>query len=418
MNAVHLRRVPPDAVTRLGRSAPDQDTLRQVADIVRDVRELGEPALRAHAERLGDLYPGEPLVLGRDHLKRALAQVPKSARDLLTRAAERIRTFARAQRRCLSDLSTNVPGGRAGHTLLPVEVAGCYAPGGRFPLPSSVLMTAVTARVAGVKTVIVASPRPAPVTLAAASVAEADMLLQVGGAQAIAGLGFGAGPIPACDVVVGPGNQWVTAAKQIVAGSVAIDMLAGPSELVILADGSADAATIAADLLAQAEHDPDALPVLVATKETLIAGVERELATQLADLPTAEVARCALQRGFAVPVSGVAEGIEVCDRLAPEHLALHVVHPKALMTRLKHYGAVFVGAASAEAFGDYGIGPNHVLPTGATARAFSGLSVFTFLRVRTWLQLTDRSPTSQDAADFARLEGLEAHARSVERRLV
>lgn len=419
MTTPKFRRVPPEAVEPIGRLALDEATLERAAEIVCDVRERGEPSLREHAEQLGDVQSGEPLVYGREALQDTLAAAPAEVRGLLERTAERIRTFAQAQRRSLNDLSTDVPGGQAGHTVAPVQVAGCYAPGGRFPLPSSVLMTAVTARVAGVETVVVASPKPSSVTLTAAGAAGADMLLAVGGAQAVAALAYGVGPVPACDVVVGPGNRWVTAGKQIVAGTVAIDMLAGPSELVVLADAAACPKLIAADLLAQAEHDPDALPVLVTMDEELIVRVEAELTRQLEDLPTAAIARVALQRGFATLATSEAEAVAVCDRMAPEHLALHVERPERFMPRLKHYGALFVSGRSAEVFGDYGVGPNHVLPTGGTARAFGGLSVFTFLRVRTWLQMGDEASLGgiiQDAAELARLEGLEAHARSAERR--
>ena len=416
---LHLRRLRPADVHPFGSRASDEATLTQAAEIVRDVQQGGEAALRAHAERLGDLRPGERLTYTAGDLAAALDAVPGATRALLERTADRIRAFAEAQRRCLSDLTVPVPGGLAGHTVAPVETAGCYAPGGRYPLPSSVLMTAVTARVAGVRQVIVASPRPAPVTLAAAAVARADLLLAAGGAQAIAALAYGAGPVPACDIVVGPGNRWVTAAKQVVATTVGIDMLAGPSELVVLANASADPALVAADLLAQAEHDPDALPILVTTADGLIPAIEDELARQLADLPTADVARAALAHGFVVHAADLEEAVAVCNRLAPEHLALHVENPATWKPALRHYGALFEGARSAEVLGDYGVGPNHVLPTGGTARFRGGLSVLTFLRVRTWLRIGDGpdvEAVAHDAAELARLEGLEAHARSAERR--
>lgn len=279
MSAPLLRTLTPEQLPTLGRAAVDAETLAAAARIVDDVRQRGEPALRAHAERLGDLRPGEALVIPRAGLEAALEGLAPADRAVLERTAARIRAFAAAQRACLLPLSLALPGGAAGHTVAPLASAGCYAPGGRFPLPSSVLMTAVTARAAGVETVWVASPRPTAVTLAAAAVAGADALLAAGGAQAIAALAYGAGPVPACDAVVGPGNRWVTAAKQLVAGRVAIDMLAGPSELVVLADETGDAALIAADLLAQAEHDDDALPVLVTTSPALIDAVRHELAT-------------------------------------------------------------------------------------------------------------------------------------------
>ena len=188
---------------------------------------------------------------------------------VLTRTADRIRTFAEAQRKSLNDMTMKIPGGEAGHTVTPVNAAGCYAPGGRYPLPSSVLMTALTARAAGVPQVWVASPRPAVATLAAAHIAGADGLIAIGGAQAIGAMAYGVG-MPPCDVIVGPGNKWVTAAKSLVSGICGIDMLAGPSEVLVIADNTADADVIAADLLAQAEHDPDARPILISTDETLV----------------------------------------------------------------------------------------------------------------------------------------------------
>jgi phosphoribosyl-ATP pyrophosphohydrolase/phosphoribosyl-AMP cyclohydrolase/histidinol dehydrogenase len=221
------------------------------------------------------------------------------------------------------------------------------------------------------------------------------------------------------DVIVGPGNRYVTAAKQRVAGLVGIDMLAGPSELVVLADATADPATVASDLLAQAEHDPDALPVLVALDAGLVAEVERELDRQLADLPTAATAREAVAGGFAVLCQDLDEAVAVCDALAPEHLELLVADAASLAPRLRHYGGLFVGGGAAEVLGDYGAGPNHVLPTGGAARHVGGLSVLHFLRVRTWLKLDDIAGAAtliDDAVQLARLEGLEAHARSAARR--
>jgi phosphoribosyl-ATP pyrophosphohydrolase/phosphoribosyl-AMP cyclohydrolase/histidinol dehydrogenase len=279
-------------------------------------------------------------------------------------------------------------------------------------------MTAITAREAGVPTVWVASPRPTNATLAAASLAGADGFLAAGGAQAIAALAFGTGPVPACDVVVGPGNRWVTAAKQIVSGHVAIDMLAGPSELVVLCDETADPEWVAADLLAQAEHDPDALPVVVTTADdAFLARLDAAIERQLEDLPTAGTARPALGNGFAVVCPDLETAIVVCDRLAPEHLEVMTLDADSVGSRLRHYGALFLGSRSAEVFGDYGAGPNHVLPTGGTARSIGGLSVLTFLRTRTWLRMDD-TPAAEavidDAMALARIEGLEGHARAAE----
>lgn len=415
-----LRVISPDQARAAHISPIDDATLAGARAILDDVRAEGLAGLRRHAEQLGDLAPGAPAVLGRDALAAAAARLPDAQRAVLERTADRVRAFALAQRACFAPLDAPVLGGRAGHALAPVERAGCYAPGGRYPLPSSVLMTAVTARAAGVREVWVASPRPSDATLAAAYVAGADAFLAVGGAQAIGALAYGAGPdVPAVDVIVGPGNRWVTAAKQLVMGVVGIDMLAGPSELVVLADATAAPGRVAADLLGQAEHDPDARAILVTTDATLPDRVSAALRDQLATLPTADVAARAIAQGFAVVCPNLREAVEVCDRLAPEHLEVLTDDAPGVARSLRHYGGLFIGGASAEVFGDYGVGPNHVLPTGTTARFSGGLNVLHFLRVRTWLALQD-GPGLQalvdDAAALARMEGLEAHARSAEDR--
>lgn len=420
MTSVFPRRAPADV--RAARREPvDGATLAKAQAIVDEVRTCGSSGARAIAERLGDLAPGAPMVLGPEALRAAWDRVGPDVRGLLERTASRIRAFATAQRQSIRELSTSVPGGFGGHFVAPVASAGCYAPGGRYPLPSSVLMTAVTARAAGVERVVVASPNPVEVTLAAAHAAGADALLAIGGAHAVAALAYGLGDGPnselvPVDMIVGPGNRWVTAGKKIVSGVVGIDMLAGPSELVVLADDSALPATIAADLLAQAEHDEDASAFLVTTSESLAAEVMRELERQLDSLPTAPTARAALANGGAVICASHEEALRVVDALAPEHLQIFTRQSSADERALNHYGAVFLGEASAEVMGDYGVGPNHVLPTGGTARFSAGLSVFTFLRVRTWLRLAGTEPAA-DAVALARLEGLEAHARAAERRM-
>lgn len=394
----------------------DKETLATTQHIISEVEAEGEKAVRRYAERFGELGAGAALLVDNAELRRHYDALSTSNRELLERVAERIRRFAAFQRRGLCDGELALGYGRAGQRWAPMERAACYAPGGRYPLPSSVLMTAVTARVAGVQDVIVASPKPTPMTLAAAYVAGADTLIRVGGAHAVAALAFGAGPIPAVDIIVGPGSRWVTAAKKLVAGRVAIDMIAGPSELVVLADESADAATIAADLLAQAEHDDDAIPALVTPSAKLAERVDDELRIQLDALPSPMTAQRALGNGFCVMVHSIDEGAAVCDSIAPEHLQLMCRDAERLATRLNHYGGLFVGEDSAEVFGDYGAGPNHVLPTGGTARMTGGLSVLNFLRLRSWLAIDDAHALREDCAALARLEGLEAHARAAERR--
>lgn len=398
------------------RKPVDATALATASEILEDVRDRGEAAVREHAERLGDRQPGEPLILGVEELQRSLRTLDEADRTLLERTADRIRRFAEAQRECLLPLETEVPGGRAGHRWLPVSGAGAYAPGGRYPLPSSVLMTVIPARVAGVESVVVASPRPNTLVCAAAAVAGADSLLAIGGAQAIGALAFGT-LTERADVVVGPGNRFVTAAKQLLVGEVGIDGLAGPSELVVLADEEACPRTIAADLLGQAEHDADAVPILISTSRSVVASVQEELLRQLETLPTAETASTALDHnGRAVVVDDLEAAARLSDALAPEHLQLLVSDPGPLVNRLRNYGGLFVGSKSAEVFGDYGLGPNHVLPTGGGARFQAGLSVATFLRASTWLEIDDASLVTDEVSRFARLEGLEAHARAAEQR--
>lgn len=410
-----------DQIPSLRRDPVDADTLAGAAKIVHAVRDEGDAALKRFAVNFGELGSDDAVDVPMAMCKEAFEGLPPHDQALLTRTAERIERFAQAQRRTISPMEMEIPGGVAGQDVSPVEAAGCYAPGGRFPLPSSVLMTAVTARAAGVRRVVVASPKPTAVTLAAAWVAKADVFLAVGGAQAIAALAYGTQTIDACDVIVGPGNRWVTAAKQLVSGRVGIDMLAGPSELVVFADDSADPVTVAADLLAQAEHDPDAVPILVTTSRDLAESVNRELAKQLSVLPTRATAEAAVANGFAVLVRTVAHGIDACNQLAPEHLEVMVSDAAKVARQMRHYGGLFVGTHAAEVLGDYGIGPNHVLPTGGTARYVGGLSVATFLRVRTWMRIDDPAGAQEvveDAIALAHHEGLEGHARSAMRRRI
>ncbi len=396
----------------------DSDAFRaQVRGLVAAVAEEGDGALRRLARRYDGLGPDDRLVRTSADLEGAYRSLPRDQQALLERCADRIRTFARAQRRTALDLTVDVPGGQAGHRWRPVDRAGCYAPGGRYPLPSSALMTVIPAVEAGVQSIWLASPRPGPVVLAAAHVAGAEAVLAAGGAQAVAALAYGTESVPRADVIVGPGNRWVTAAKQLVAGRVGIDMPAGPSELVVVADASAQAEVIAADLLAQAEHDVEARVGLITLEAELAASVERALERQLLHLPTAETARAALEgHGFACVVDSVEEAARVSDRLAPEHLHLQLAGAREHAAKFTAFGGLFIGEASAEVFGDYGLGPNHTLPTGGAGRFRGGLSVFDFLVCRTWLTLDDPSATAGDMAALGRIEGLEAHARSADAR--
>lgn len=410
-----LRVVQAKEVSREIKPVVRDEVLTQAREIVDRVRAEGAQAIRAYAERFGERKADEPLVFDRSAMRGAYDELDPDDRAALERAADRIKRFAEAQRNAIQPLTMDVPGGQAGHTIEPVRSAGCYAPAGRYPLPSSVLMTGITARAAGCARVVVASPGANPVTLAAAHIAGADEFLCVGGAHAVAAMAYGFEGFERCDVIAGPGNAWVTAAKQLVSGVVGIDMLAGPSELLILADDSADVKTLAADLLAQAEHDTDAIPMLVTTCAEHAGAIQGELEQQLGTLPTSETAHIALGNGFVVVCETIDEAIDIADSLAPEHLEIITREAERVADRVRNAGGIFIGPRTAEVLGDYGIGPNHTLPTGGTARFQAGLSVSHFLRLRTWIRIDDPhacEPVLADTMRIARLEGLIAHERS------
>lgn len=411
-----LRVVQPSDVERSLRPAVRKEVLEQARIIVERVRDGGVDELCAYAQQFDGLAMTDPIVLGPDAMRVAFESIDTEAQSLLGRVADRISRFAEAQRGAIQPLTMDVDGGRVGHMIEPVQSAGCYAPAGRYPLPSSVLMTAVTARVAGCERVVVASPGVNPMMLAAAYVAGADEFLCIGGAHAIAAMAYGFGNFHRCDMIVGPGNAWVTAAKQLVNGIVGIDMLAGPSELLIIADETADPRLIAADLLAQAEHDADAVPMLLTTSAVVQDAVQAELDRQLKSLPTAATARLSLQNGFVVLCESSKQAVELSDRIGPEHLEIMAQDASALAETVRNAGGIFIGARTAEVFGDYGVGPNHTLPTGGTARFRAGLSVVNFLRLRTWIEIDSLEQcerVSEDAVRMAEIEGLHGHARSV-----
>lgn len=283
-------------------------------------------------------------------------------------------------------------------------------------------MTAVTARAAGCETVVLCSPRPAPITLAAAHISNVDYFLCVGGAQAIASMAFGIdGEIPRCDVICGPGNKWVTAAKSIVNGKCGIDMLAGPSEVLVICDETANAKVVAADLIAQAEHDVVARAILLCTDPVMIEAVDQQVASQIEALPepNRSTALEALKQSFAVQCESIEEAIAISDDIAPEHLEIQTKNAQEVGMACANYGGLFVGEHAAEVLGDYGAGPNHTLPTGGTGKYTGGLSVFNFLAIRTWMRVDDKAESQgmvNDSVVMARLEGLEGHARAAEAR--
>ncbi len=389
----------------------------KAAKIISEVREGGIPALRRWAEALGELSEGEELYLDRNQLEAYWKALDPPLQRLLETVKKRIADFAAAQRSCLSDLSMPVAGGRAGHRFIAVKRAGCYVPGGRYPLPSTALMTTVPAAVAGVEEIYCAGPRPDQVSLAAAYLGGAKGFLRCGGAQAIAAMAFGV-RLPGCDVVVGPGGRFVASAKRQLFGVVGTEAPAGPSELLILADDQADPTIAAADLIAQAEHDPEAFPAMICRSEAFARAVESALGRALESLPepNRSTAKTSLAKGWILVAIDDETARDCAERCAPEHLELLVASPEKWEKSIGCAGAVFLGQGSAEVFGDYGAGPNHSLPTAGASRFAAGLSVLHFLRARTWLTINQPGLLAADTAAFARLEGLEGHARAAEAR--
>ncbi|NLN07551.1 MAG: histidinol dehydrogenase [Firmicutes bacterium] len=399
--------------------ADHPEALASVREILKAVRERGDAAVFAYTER----YDGVALTsLAVTEAEYAAAEslVEQEVADALKEAAENIRSFHARQLRN-SWLEYGEDGSLRGQRIIPLEAVGAYVPGGSAAYPSSVLMTVIPARVAGVKRVVLATPPQRdgsvnPYTLLAAKIAGADAVYKCGGAQAIAALAYGTESIPAVDKIVGPGNLFVTLAKREVAGQVGIDMLAGPSEILVVADETARADFVACDLLSQAEHDPLAAAYCVITSATLLAALPAELERQCADLARSAVAKQSLaDNGAVVKVESLNEAVEVANLLAPEHLELQVADPWALLAGIRHAGAVFLGAYTPEPVGDYWAGPNHVLPTSGAGRHASVLSVDDFVKRSSVLYYPPAVLLRQAAKieALAAAEGLTAHGRAV-----
>ncbi len=406
------------------RREQDADVGETVAAIVADVRARGDAALLDYTERFDRVRPAAGgLAIGAGERAAAVATVPAQVRAALALAAERIRAFHLRQMP-QDDRYTDAAGVRLGQRWRPVAAAGLYVPGGKAAYPSSVLMNAIPAMTAGVRRLVMTVPVPDGVlngaVLLAAELAGVSEIYRVGGAQAIAALAYGTESIAPVDTIVGPGNAYVAAAKRQVFGQVGIDSIAGPSEILVLADGGNDPAWIAADLLSQAEHDEVAQAILITDDAGFADAVAAAVDSHLAVLPRAGIAAQSWQRyGALIVVPDLAAGAALANRLAPEHLELAVAEPAALLERIDNAGAVFVGRHTPEAVGDYVAGPNHVLPTGRTARFSSGLSVFDFLRRSAVIEcdaaaLAEIGPA---AMILAEAEGLPAHALSIGIRL-
>lgn len=401
---------------------------KTVSEILNAVRSDGDAAVIRYTRQYdAPDFPGEALNVTEEEIEAAYRQIEPSFLAILKEASENIRAFHEPQKRA-SYFTTRPDGTVLGQLIRPVDAAGLYIPGGKggeTPLISSVLMNAIPARIAGVRDIAMATPPRRdgsvnPYLLVAARESGVTRIHKAGSAWAVGALAYGTQSIPRVDVVVGPGNVYVTTAKRMVSGEVGIDLLAGPSEVLILADGGANPDYIAADLLSQAEHDPMASAILITLDAALAEAVDRRVATRLEALPRRDVASRAIERfGALFVASNLDEALDLANRIAPEHMELHVRDPWSLVGRIRNAGALFLGEHSPEPVGDYFAGPNHVLPTSGTARFASALGVETFLK-RTSVIAYSKEALDRDAPSIVRLaelEGLDAHARSAAARI-
>jgi histidinol dehydrogenase len=403
----------------------DRQIAATVTDIIADVRTRGDAALLELTGRLDgwNVAAAADLEIPAARCEQALAAIPADQRAALELAAERVRTYAEHQK--LESWSyTEADGTLLGQQVMPLDCAGLYVPGGKAAYPSSVLMNAIPAKVAGVPELVMVVPTPGGVlndmVLAAARIAGVDRVFAIGGAQAVAALAWGTATVPPVDKIVGPGNAWVATAKRMVFGKVGIDMIAGPSEILVICDGRTDPDWIAVDLFSQAEHDEDAQSILVSPDADFLSRVEASIGRLLPEMPRADVIRASLQgQGALIVVRDLDEAVELANIIAPEHLELSVDDPQALAGRVRHAGAIFMGRYTAEVLGDYCAGPNHVLPTSRTARFSSPLGVYDFQKRSSLIQCSPRSASTlgRPAAVLAHGEGLTAHARSAEVRI-
>lgn len=393
---------------------------KSVSEILATVEKEGDAALYAYAARF-DKVELSSLIVSREEIDEAFAKVDPAYIEILRKAAANISEYHTKQKR--EGFEMRREGGVIlGQKITPIEKAGLYVPGGTASYPSTVLMNAIPAKIAGVKEVVMTTPpgkdgKIRAEVLVAASLCGVDTIVKSGGAQAIGALAFGTESVPKVDKIVGPGNIFVALAKKAVFGRVNIDMIAGPSEILVLADASANATYVAADLLSQAEHDKLATAVLVTDSEALAVSVQEELERQLALLERSEIARTSIEdNGKIILVNSLEEAIEVSNLIAPEHLELAVNDPMALLPKIENAGSVFMGHYTPEPMGDYFAGPNHTLPTGGSARFSSPLSVDDFIKKTQYLYYTpeELEKAYKDVAVFARSEGLTAHARAVE----
>src|SRR3990167_4148349 len=392
--------------------------MKIVNKIIEDVKNNGDAAIRDYTKKF-DKISLNSFVVTKQEIRQAYKQVNKETIKALKFAKKNIEFFANLQLKQFKNFEVRKNGVILGQRVIPIEKIGVYIPGGNYPLPSTALMCIIPAKLAGVKEIIACSPKIKPETIVAADIAGADKIFKIGGVQAIAAMAYGTKQIPKVDKIVGPGNVYVTAAKKAVYGDCGIDFLAGPSEVMIIADETGNPEFIAADLLAQAEHDIKAKVDLVTTSRELANKVNEQIRIQLPRLKTKSIAESSLKNSNTIIAKNLNEAINIANKKSPEHLELQIKNPKNIMRKLKNYGSLFIGENTAEVFGDYCSGTNHVLPTNGGARFTSGLSVRDFIKLQTYqkVELKGVKSLSNIAIQFSKIEGLEAHKKSVKIRI-
>jgi len=404
----------------------DDHITQTVRDILQNVRRNGDTAVLDYTRQFDrrQVQAPQEIIVAKERLQQALDNLGKTQRQALEQAAERIQRYHQHQKQ-ESWQYTETDGTLLGQQITPLDRVGLYVPGGKAAYPSSLLMNALPAKVAGVKEIIMVVPAPDNVlneiVLAAAAIADVDKIFSIGGAQAIAALAYGTSTVPKVDKIVGPGNIYVATAKSMVFGTVGIDMIAGPSEILVICDGQTHADWIAMDLFSQAEHDEDARAILISPDAAFLETVQNSMNRLIETMPRAEIIRTSLERGGAlIQVKDLDEAIEVANFIAPEHLELSIENPTAWVSKVRHAGAIFMGRYTAEALGDYCAGPNHVLPTSRTARFFSPLGVYDFQKRSSLIMCSEAGAHTlgQTASILAHSEGLTAHAQSAEYRMM
>jgi len=389
--------------------------MKIVDKIIEDVRTKGDNAVSYYTKKFDNLEL-DNFIVTKNEIKNAYKLVDNETIKALEFAKKNIEIFAKKQMEQFKDFEIKNDGFTVGQKVIPIERIGAYIPGGNYPLPSTALMCIIPAKIAGVKEIIASSPNIKPETIVAADIAGADKIFKIGGAQAIAAMAYGTKTIPKVDKIVGPGNVYVTAAKKAVYGDCGIDFLAGPSEVMIIADKTANYEFIAADLLAQLEHDINSKAFLLVDSEILIEKVKNEIKKQLLDLSTKNIIKKSIKNLKIILIKKIKDSIAVANEIAPEHLELQIKNPKKLILKLRNYGSLFIGNYSAEVFGDYCSGTNHVLPTNSGSKFTSGLGVRDFIKVQTYQKINKKGSNKliKIASKLGEIEGLDAHKTAAE----